>query len=109
VRPRPGAVGLERPSFVRAEVDLVQAGEDDAGHVAPAEADRERLLRPGEACRDAEVDVHSGEPLAQLHRLRDAKLGETLARRAGADDVVEVRLRVPVPDEQERPQNRTLR
>ena len=66
----------------RAEVDLVEAGEDDAGHVALAESDREGLLRPDEACRDAEVDVHPREPLAQPHRLLDAELRETFAGRA---------------------------
>ena len=109
VRPCPGAVVGERTALERAEADLVETREDDARHVAPAEREVERLLRPCEACRDAEVDRLVRERLPQRERLRDAELRQAFAGREGADAIVGVRAGVRVASEKQRSQNSTLR
>jgi hypothetical protein len=109
VRPGPRAVGGERPSLVPAEADLVETLDDEPLDVAAVEREVERLLRATEARRDPEVDGLVREQLAERERLLDAEVGEALSRRDRADPVVRVRARVRVTNQQQPPQNSTLR
>ncbi len=97
------------PPSNAAEADLVETRQDEARHVAAAERELERLLRAGEARRDAELDRLVRERLAERERLLDAELGEALAGRQRADAVVRVRAGVRVAHEQQASQNSTLR
>jgi hypothetical protein len=109
VRPGPRTVVVERAALERPEADLVELGEDEPLGRARPERELERLLGAREPCRDTEVDLLGGQRRAQRERLVDALFGEALARGLRADAVGKVRARVPVADEQQAPQNSTLR
>ena len=109
VRPRPRAVVGERPALERAEPDLAERRQDEPLDCAVPEREPQRLLRPQERRRDAEVDRLGRERGAERERLAGPLRGEAFPWRDGADVVAEVGSRVAVADEQQPSQNSTLR
>ncbi len=109
VRPGPRPIVRERPALERAEADLAQRRQHHALDLPLAEREVERLLGPHQRGRHAEVDLLGGERCPKLERLGGALLRQPLAGRHGADVVAQVRARVAVADEQQAPQNSTLR
>jgi len=72
----PGAIGVKQPGVEAAEVDLVELGDDDPGHLAAFEGELERLLRPPELGRHAELDLDRIQ-----HRTKPAGLVDTFSRK----------------------------
>jgi len=108
-RPGPVAVGGEGAALVRAEADLVEAGNDNPLDVATPEREVEGLLCPSELRGGPEPDRLVRERLPQRERLLDPERGQPVARRDRVDAVVRVRACVRVTHEDQPSQNSTLR
>ena len=91
------------------EADLVQLRQHDERDAAALERDLERLLRPCEPRRDAEVDPAADERPRERDRLLDAVRCEPCSGRDRADGVLDIGVGLRVPGEEQRPQKSTLR
>jgi hypothetical protein len=97
VRGGPGSILVQRAAAERAEVDLVELGNDQPWHLPAGEGELERLIRPHELGRDPERDVGSREERGQAPCLLDPFRGQPLAWRGARRDAVAIRPGMGMP------------
>jgi hypothetical protein len=98
----PGPVGLDRRAFEVADLQFVEAGFDQHGHLAAVQGDADRLLGTQQARAHGQIDVQIGQLRAEGAGLHSSPRGQRDGPgRIAAEHVGGVRRRFCVAREDE--------